>query len=282
MKKGYLLIGLFAIWCLACAIWYLFGVKGASHDPVLFSPQPMLLAIVEILVMILGGFLLGFGLAWLMREPAIFDLREKVAEGRDHLVFKERELAETQSNVDVAERRLREADERILSLVNDNDNRLKDIEKERLRADDAHKKAIEQEAKIKALDGEASSSRFRVRLLENEINERDQTIDNLKLEIQKNPPVEHRDWSDHPFVRPVPIDPEERDDLTQIKGIGPAFQRKLNSLDIFTYRQLSEMRGESIELLAEAISVFPDRIHRDNWVGQATRLFLKKQEDGQA
>jgi predicted flap endonuclease-1-like 5' DNA nuclease len=29
--------------------------------------------------------------------------------------------------------------------------------------------------------------------------------------------------------------------------------------------------------LAEAIAVFPDRIHRENWIGQATKLFLKKQ-----
>jgi predicted flap endonuclease-1-like 5' DNA nuclease len=282
MKKGYLLIALFAIWCLACAIWYLFGVKGASHDPALFSPQPMLLAIIEILVMILGGFLLGFGLAWLMREPALFELREKVAEARDQINFRERELAETQSNVDVAEKRLRQADERILSLMNDSESKIKDIEKEKMRADEGQRKAADQDAKLKALDGEVSSSRFRLRLLENELAEKDQAIEALKLEIQKNPPVEHRDWSDHPFVRPVPADPDERDDLTQIKGIGPAFQRKLNSLDIFTYRQLSEMRGESVEVLAEAISVFPDRIHRDNWVGQATKLFLKKQEDGLA
>src|SRR5689334_7874041 len=103
MKRSYLLLGLFALWCFACAVWYVFGVKGASHDPALFSPQPMTVAIVEVLIMILGGFMLGFGVAWLLREPTIFELRDKLAEGRDQLIYKEREMAEIQSNAEVAE-----------------------------------------------------------------------------------------------------------------------------------------------------------------------------------
>jgi hypothetical protein len=31
-----------------------------------------------------------------------------------------------------------------------------------------------------------------------------------------------------------------------------------------------------VERLAEVIEVFPDRIHRDNWIGQATRLYMQK------
>jgi predicted flap endonuclease-1-like 5' DNA nuclease len=277
MRKSYILIVLLAIWCFACALWYVFGVKGASHDPALFNPQPMLQAIIEILVMILGGFLLGFGIAWLVREPALFDLREKVVEAKDQLDYKEREMADILGSAEVAELRLRQADERILSLIAENDKRLKDVDNERQRADSAANKLAEQEGKLKMLDGDASSSRFRVRLLENEIAEKDATIKELKEEINRTPVVEHRDWSDHPFVRPVPVEEDVKDDLTEIKGIGPAFQRKLNALDIFTFRQLSELRGDSVERLAEAIAVFPDRIHRDNWIGQATKLFLKKQ-----
>jgi predicted flap endonuclease-1-like 5' DNA nuclease len=278
MKKSYVLIVLLALWCFACALWYVFGVKGASHDPALFNPQPMLQAIIEILVMILGGFLLGFGIAWLMREPALFDLREKVSQAKDHLDYKEREMADILGSAEVAERRLRQADERILSLIAENDKRLKDVDNERLRADNAASKLAELEGKLKLLDGDASSSRFRVRLLENEIAEKDATIRDLKEQISRTPTIEHRDWSDHPFVRPVPVEEENaKDDLTEIKVIGPAFQRKLNALDIFTFRQLSELRGDSVARLAEAIAVFPDRIHRDNWIGQATKLFLKKQ-----
>jgi predicted flap endonuclease-1-like 5' DNA nuclease len=279
MKKSYILLALFALWCLVCAIWYVFGVKGASRDPALFSPQPMTVAIIEILVMILGGFMLGFGVSWLLREPAVFELREKLNEGRDHLIYKEREMAEMQSNAEVAERRVRQADERILSLINENESRLKDADSVNARADEAFKKLIEQENKLKTLDGESSSSRFRVRLLENELSEKEATIKTLRQEIDRKPAVEHRDWSDHPFVRPTVVDDDEKDNLTEIKGIGPAFQRKLNGLDIFSFRQLSELHGESVERLAQAIAVFPDRIHRDNWIGQASRLFAKKQEN---
>lgn len=278
MKKGYLLLVLFGVWCLVCALWYVFGVKGATTDPAMFSPQPMMLAIIEILIMILGGFIMGFGIAWLMREPAFEDLQESLIESLESIHQKDREISEIQNTTEVTMKRIQQAEEKILSLLHDNDNRLKDIERETKRATEAEKKLAEFEEKAKALDGDASSARFRVRLLENEVAEKAAMIKNLETELSKKPAFEHRDWSDHPFVRPVVEDSNEKDDLTLIKGIGPAFQRKLNSLDIFTYRQISEMGGEAVARLAEAIEVFPDRIHRDNWIGQATKLYQKKLE----
>lgn len=281
MNKGYLLLTFFGLWCLACALWYIFGVKGASTDLALFSPQPMMLAIIEILVMILGAFIIGFGVAWMLREPAFEDLQGSLIETRQELAHKDREITEVQSNAEGAARRVQHAEEKILSLLQDNDNRLREIEREASRAADLERKAADHEAKLKALDGDASSARFRVRLLENDVAEKESTIKKLRAEIEElnsKPRVEHRDWSDHPFVRPVIIEENEKDDLTEIKGIGPAFQRKLNSLDIFSFRQISEMSGEAVARLAEAIEVFPDRIHRDNWIGQATRLYQKKME----
>ena len=281
MKKGYILLLLFALWCLVCALWYMFGVKGGSTEPSVFSPQPMLLAIIEILVMLLGAFIMGFGVAWMLREPAFEDLQGSLIDSRELIAQKEMELAEAQSGTEVATKRIQQAEEKILSLLEDNDSRLKDIEREVKKSAEFEKKFAEQEARTKALDGDASSARFRVRLLENDVNEKDLAIKKLNAEIEElnsKPRVEHRDWSDHPFVRPVTLDELERDDLTQIKGIGPAFQRKLNALDIFNYKQISEMGGEAVARLAEAIEVFPDRIHRDNWIGQATRLYQKKLE----
>jgi predicted flap endonuclease-1-like 5' DNA nuclease len=278
MNKGYLLLALFGLWCLVCALWYMFGVKGASTDLALFSPQPMLLAIIEILVMILGAFIIGFGVAWLMREPAFEDLQGSLIESRQEIEHKNRELTEVQSNADVTARRIQQAEEKILSLLEDNDTRLKELELETKKAMELEKKIHDHESKVKALDGDASSARFRVRLLENNLLEKESTIKQLVEELNSRPKIEHRDWSDHPFVRPLLSDGEEKDDLTEIKGIGPAFQRKLNTLDIFSFKQISEMSGEAVTRLAEAIEVFPDRIHRDNWIGQATRLYQKKLE----
>jgi predicted flap endonuclease-1-like 5' DNA nuclease len=281
MKKGYLFLTLFALWCFVSALWYVFGVKGASDEPSMFSPQPMMLAIIEILIMLLGAFILGFGVAWMLREPAFEDLQGSLIESRATLQSKEREITETQSNGDVTARRLQQAEEKILSLLEDNDNRLKDLEREAKKSAELEKKLALHEAKVNALDGDASSARFRTRLLENELSEKESTIKKLAAEIEelnRKPRIEHRDWSDHPFVRPVEIDENDKDDLTEIKGIGPAFQKKLNSLDIYSFRQISEMSGEAVTRLAEAIEVFPDRIHRDNWIGQATKLYQRKLE----
>ena len=64
----------------------------------------------------------------------------------------------------------------------------------------------------------------------------------------------------------------DKDDLKKINGIGPFIEQKLNSLGIFTYEQISQLDGELINTLTDAIQFFPGRIERDDWVGQATKL----------
>jgi len=69
---------------------------------------------------------------------------------------------------------------------------------------------------------------------------------------------------------------EERDDLKQINGIGPFIEEKLNDLGIYTFEQVSQLDEDLIETLTNAIEFFPGRIERDDWVGQADRLFYTK------
>ncbi len=69
---------------------------------------------------------------------------------------------------------------------------------------------------------------------------------------------------------------EERDDLKQINGVGPFIEEKLNDLGIYTFEQISQLDEELIETLTNAIEFFPGRIERDDWVGQADRLFYTK------
>lgn len=69
---------------------------------------------------------------------------------------------------------------------------------------------------------------------------------------------------------------EERDDLKQINGIGPFIEEKLNDLGIYTFEQISQLDEEMILTLTSAIEFFPGRIDRDDWVGQADRLFYTK------
>lgn len=69
---------------------------------------------------------------------------------------------------------------------------------------------------------------------------------------------------------------EERDDLKLINGIGPFIEEKLNDLGIYTFEQISQLDEEMVPTLTTAIEFFPGRIDRDDWVGQADRLFYTK------
>ncbi len=65
---------------------------------------------------------------------------------------------------------------------------------------------------------------------------------------------------------------EEEDDLTIISGIGGWIREKLNALDIFTFRQISNFTQEDVNAVTEAIEYFPGRIERDEWIHQAQEL----------
>jgi len=65
---------------------------------------------------------------------------------------------------------------------------------------------------------------------------------------------------------------EEADDLTSISGIGGWIKEKLNILDIYTLRQISNFTEEDVHTVTEAIEYFPGRIERDEWILQAQEL----------
>ncbi len=65
---------------------------------------------------------------------------------------------------------------------------------------------------------------------------------------------------------------EEANDLTVISGIGGWIMEKLNVLDIYTFRQISNFTHEDVQTVTEAIEYFPGRIERDEWILQARDL----------
>jgi len=67
-------------------------------------------------------------------------------------------------------------------------------------------------------------------------------------------------------------DHDNKDDLTQIMGIGPYIEQKLNEIGICNYAQISKLKETDIRIVTELIDFFPGRIERDNWVGQAKAL----------
>ena len=64
----------------------------------------------------------------------------------------------------------------------------------------------------------------------------------------------------------------EADDLTIINGIGGWIKEKLNILDIYTFRQISNFTIKDIQTVTDVIEYFPGRIERDEWIVQAKEL----------
>ena len=63
-----------------------------------------------------------------------------------------------------------------------------------------------------------------------------------------------------------------RDDLQQIRGIGPAIEKTLNELGIYRYQQISNMSEYDIDRIARRLKGFHSRIYREDWIGQAREL----------
>ena len=63
-----------------------------------------------------------------------------------------------------------------------------------------------------------------------------------------------------------------RDDLKQIKGVGPAIEKTLNELGIFRLSQVADMSEYDIDRVAKRLKGFRSRIYREDWIGQARDL----------
>ena len=61
----------------------------------------------------------------------------------------------------------------------------------------------------------------------------------------------------------------DRDDLQELKGIGPFIEEKLNALGIFKFEQIARMTSKIEDEVNIAIEFFPGRVKRDQWVAQA-------------
>lgn len=70
--------------------------------------------------------------------------------------------------------------------------------------------------------------------------------------------------------------PEGRDDLKQITGIGPVLEKTLNSLGITTFAQIGRFSAEDVQRVGASIHCFSDRIIRDDWIGGARRAYRRK------
>ena len=70
----------------------------------------------------------------------------------------------------------------------------------------------------------------------------------------------------------IMTDGAQKDDLTQIGGVGPFIQQQLYDAGIYSYEQISQFEKAQIENITRQIGYFPGRIEKDDWVGQAKNL----------
>ena len=90
--------------------------------------------------------------------------------------------------------------------------------------------------------------------------------------VQKSAPAAPRVSSSTPRSAKAPSQPNKRDDLTAIAGLGPALAKKLNQEGIVGYAQLAELSDADIAHLEKNVIKSTGRFKRNDWVGQAKKL----------
>jgi len=255
-KTVYLSIVLFIVWCVACAIWYIFSVKGLNTDPSTFSGHSNAIAIIEILFMTLGSFLIGFIAAYYLQEEpksqwrnAFFNeehqkrdfaFQAKSLQQQNRVLSGEKSYLELHYKSELAQRS--QQNQQLSSSLETQQQELQSLKEEE------HKLRNELgqlRPKTEQLDAEIAHLRFKIKQLEFENQNK------TELRVPKE---------------------DEISDLTEIQGIGPAISRKLYAMGIYSFKQISQFDDKMIHQVGKALKYFPDRITRDDWVGQARRL----------
>jgi len=68
------------------------------------------------------------------------------------------------------------------------------------------------------------------------------------------------------------VDAADKDDLQQIRGIGPFIEKKLHKIGVYSVRQIANFTKDDVERATILIKYFPGRIERDNWIFQAKEI----------
>lgn len=77
--------------------------------------------------------------------------------------------------------------------------------------------------------------------------------------------------SPQPVKRPSPPEaPTSPDQLTEIDGIGPAFEQALNAVGIKTFKALAEQDADDLASKLTGVRITAARIKKDRWIEQAS------------
>ena len=260
MRNIYLLLILFLVACIVCAEIYIYQVRSIG-----FFQAPAIsgaLWLVELLLMLLVACFIGLAIGWQLRQGTISNLENEIY---THKQEKKRwigKMQEAEEEANKIQSKLSRAQESFKE-----DFKIQVHEKERLKESIASLKT-----RLEVAKEESNQLQGRVDFKQEEF---ERTIENntlLKIDLERaQAEVEHlRSGLSKPFTLPP------KDDLKLIAGIGPALEKKLNGLGIYSFRQISELTPLAIDEITNAIKFFPGRIERDNWVSQARNFEEEK------
>jgi predicted flap endonuclease-1-like 5' DNA nuclease len=116
-----------------------------------------------------------------------------------------------------------------------------------------------------------------------ELNRKDEELkrrlreDQVKLEVEKqNVKLTERDRFEREkqkLLESIGIVAEsDKEDLQQIRGIGPFIEKKLHTIGVYAIKQLASFTKDDVERATKLIKYFPGRIERDNWIFQAKEI----------
>jgi len=269
MKRQFWFIGLFGVWCLLSSLWYFLSIKGVIIELNGFIPQVAWIAIIEILVMLLVACLLGYAVAWHYRNETIDEQNEKLDAQHAENNSLIRAMDDYKNQVELwREKHFKASQQKSFDLISENEKLQRHKTELESSLKESRKETREVQSRLLEIENEIGTLRYRNRQLEFQTKELEESNAKLKVEIgDLSERKEKKSISDHPFVRPV--EPDEKNDLTKIKGVGPFIEKRLNMIGIYTFQQLAELSPEMIDRVGTAIEFFPHRIIRDNWVGQA-------------
>ncbi len=278
MKKTYLFVALFAVWCLASAMWFMFWVKGLSPNPANINPHESAWAIAEILIMSLVSLLLGFAIAWYLRQDMLVKQQEEIQSLHSEKMSWKEEANGLQRQAEKAENTLARARETFRD-----DFSTASREKEKLQADVESGRQEATRLKEELLSAQAALQNLQqsTAQLERTLNNEQRSKHELEVDLEavrtKNETKEAEQttiFSNRIFA--AQIEKDDIDDLKEIIGIGPVIEKKLNILGIVSFKQVSEFTDEAVDQITQTLKFFPGRIKRDRWVKQAYELHQQK------
>ena len=67
-------------------------------------------------------------------------------------------------------------------------------------------------------------------------------------------------------------DASTKDDLKKLSGVGPAFEKALNAIGIWSFEQISKMSKQEYDMMDGLTGKFPGKAEREDWAAQAKEL----------